>query len=230
MADSKYYFEDKNINKLKEILKYYKNFYFETKKEDIKIIEDIIKNKKKDYEKYLNEYDIAKKLNIRLPIIKYIINSKEEEGIKNKIQIEEIIDFWDTLEILIKNKNYKKIRKDDKRIIMNYINDNNNLNILLKIFNKEQINFFINRIKEEKNKSFSFLESKTIEYESSISQIQKESFDAPKIIFYLPKKEEKTKGLINIVSECILNDPITKLFSNYNQIENILKLNYSSIV
>ena len=233
LADSEYYFEDKNINKLKEILKYYKNFYFETKKEDIKIIEDIIKNNKKDYEKHLNEYNIAKKMNIRLPIIKYIINSKEAEGIKNKVQIEEIIDFWNTLEILIKSKKYKKIRKDDKRIIMNYINDNKNLNILLKIFNKEQINSFINRIKEENNKSFSFLESKSTEYESSISLIQKESFDAPKIIFYLSKKEkekeEKEKDFINIVYENI-NDPITKLFSNFNQIENILKLNYPSIV
>ena len=43
------------------------------------------------------------------------------------------------------------------------------------------------------------------------------------------KEEEKTKDIINIISEGI-KYPITKLFSNYNQIENILKLNYPSIV
>ena len=79
MADSEYYFENKNIIKLKEILNCYKEYYFESKKEDILIIEDIIYKHKKGYEKYLSEYDKEKKMNIRLPITKYISDSKKYE-------------------------------------------------------------------------------------------------------------------------------------------------------
>ena len=154
------------------------DLYSNLKKEDIQIIEDIIYNHKKDYEKYLLDYDIAKKMNIRLPIIKYIIKSKDFEGIKNEKQIKQIVDYWETQEKIIKNKKYKKMGKDSKQILFNYIKDKNNKNNLLKIFDKKQLEFFINRKKEEYSKSISFedkIETKSTENESSASQFQSEN-------------------------------------------------------
>ena len=61
----KYYKHKKNANysKLKEVLQYYKNIFFETKKEDIKIIENILNNMtdKTNYEKFLKDYEKVKK-------------------------------------------------------------------------------------------------------------------------------------------------------------------------
>ena len=70
--DSQYYFEKLiELNKLKEILKYYEEFLFESKKGDIEIIKDIIKNNKNIYEEYLKDYEIVKKsiLEVSLLII-----------------------------------------------------------------------------------------------------------------------------------------------------------------
>ena len=161
MADSKYYFDNKNnkiIIQLKEILIYYKEFYPEKRREDINIIEDIINNKKKGYEKYLKEYDKAKEMNIKLPIIKPFIEMKRSEDNKNK-KIEEIIHSWELLEKMIKNSKIKKIIKEDKQFLINYIKDNEKKKIILKVFTQEQLDNFINTLaslekeKKEKNKS-----------------------------------------------------------------------------
>ena len=85
LSDSEYFFnKSKNayLNQFSEVLNYFKDFQFISKKEDINILENIIKNKKiknkrKDIEKYLSVYEIAKITNIRAPIIKYLINSKK---------------------------------------------------------------------------------------------------------------------------------------------------------
>ena len=90
ILDSKYfsrkYYE--NIYEiLNEVLKYYEECFFETKIEDIKIIKDIIKNKKVDYEKYekyLEDYDKAKKINERFPIINYIYNLEYKGNLRTE--------------------------------------------------------------------------------------------------------------------------------------------------
>ena len=45
------------MNQLKEILIYYKEFYFQSKSEDINIIEDIIKTNKKSSNDPVNNYN-----------------------------------------------------------------------------------------------------------------------------------------------------------------------------
>ena len=47
---------EENITKLNEILKYYKNYLFESKKDDINAIDKIIQNNEGNYEQYLNEW------------------------------------------------------------------------------------------------------------------------------------------------------------------------------
>ena len=72
-----YYFNKiKNIPeidliKLKEVLKYYKDYLFESKKNDINNIDNIINNNIFNYEDYLKDYDKAKEMNIKSPIIIY---------------------------------------------------------------------------------------------------------------------------------------------------------------
>ena len=73
ILDLEFYFINyqKNIKaKLKEVKTYYEEFYFKSKKEDIDNIEEIIKNNNyiydnndNDFEKYLKDYDLAKKMN-----------------------------------------------------------------------------------------------------------------------------------------------------------------------
>ena len=243
MADSKYY---TNI-KLKEILKYYKEFYFETKKDEIKNIEDIINNNKKGYEKYLPEYDEAKKMNIRLPIIKYIIKSKYSKEIKNESQIKQIRELWDSIEILIKNKKIKKMFRSANKTFMDYINDKNNINILLKIFSQNQLDYFIgdqkyfeNKSKEtDNNTSISFqekTETKSTVNESNVSLSQKESISKLSIAnyFFEPIKPlnsangEIIKNIINIDEN--INEPAIKISYKYKEIENILKTNKTNII
>ena len=67
--------EDKNenipIDELNEILNYYKNFLFDSKKEQIKNIENIIKNNNGNYnyDDYLKDKEVAEKMNKRYKII-----------------------------------------------------------------------------------------------------------------------------------------------------------------
>jgi hypothetical protein len=82
IVDSKYYLKNDNESEyiqLEEIYKYYKTFYFESKKEDIKKIKDIIKNKKGDYDIYLNNYKEALEMNEKMEIIDYIYDLKNKE-------------------------------------------------------------------------------------------------------------------------------------------------------
>ena len=66
---------------MEEVLKYYKQYMPETKKDEIISIEDIIKNNSDKYENYLKNYKIAKEMNLKAPLISLFgnINDNEEE-------------------------------------------------------------------------------------------------------------------------------------------------------
>jgi hypothetical protein len=130
------------IYKLKEILLFYKDYKFETKKNDIILIEEIIKNKKGNYEKYLKDYDIAKFFNLRNPIINKLYNYKYKDAIKKEKNYNIYGDLWKHIEGDIRNRNIENIGSEDSYILNEYFNDKNNELLLLKIFNEESINFF----------------------------------------------------------------------------------------
>ena len=85
------------IEKLTIVLNYYKNYLFESKKEDIIIIEKAIKKKNVDYEKFLNDLDISKAMNEKYPIIEYLSNAIDNKNIKERTE-EEIKLILDTFE------------------------------------------------------------------------------------------------------------------------------------
>ena len=149
MLDSDYYFKDQ-LEKLKEVLIYFKNFLFESKKEDIDIIEDVIKNNKKEYFQYLDYYDTAIKMNIRKDIINYLfdLNNNNDES-----EIEKSVDKWNTIEFLINEKRIEEIDKNTKELLINYFKDQNKQKELNNIFNQDIIKYFNNKVIPVENKS-----------------------------------------------------------------------------
>ena len=96
--------EINDINKLNEILNYYKNYLFISKKNQINILEEIVRNKNGNYKEYLNDYDIAKKMNERYDIINYLYESKNKNIIRTEENFNKSVKKWEQLEKLIKNK------------------------------------------------------------------------------------------------------------------------------
>ena len=144
---------NENINKLKEILEYYNNYYFETKKNEINELNDILQNEQGDYEKYLKdekEYEEAKKMNIRYPIICVIYEQQNKTKDKNEKQFDKSVNSWNTAEGMIKRKKCKKMHMTIKNILLKYFNDENNKEYLLQIFEQDEYEFFKN---EDNNKN-----------------------------------------------------------------------------
>ena len=134
-------------DKIKTILNYYKNYYFESKKNDIDLIERALRNDEIEtiYEKYKNDYDEAKKMNDRYNIIDYIYNlkNKEDNQQKNESDIKKDIDSWNKLEGLILDNKFKKMQKKSKNKLFDYLNENNK-ETLLQIFSEETYNIIVN--------------------------------------------------------------------------------------
>ena len=76
-------------------MNYYKNFLFESKKEEIKTIENIIKNNNGNYKDYLKDLEEAKKMNKKYEIINYLFESKNKDKEKTE---ENFKKSWEQLE------------------------------------------------------------------------------------------------------------------------------------
>ena len=129
-----------------EILYYYKNYLFESKKNEINIIEKILKNEMVKKIDYLEDYEKAINMNYRLPIILYLFDIKLEKGKLNisEKDINQKFKIYESYEKNIKDKTYEKMNPDFKRKLLNYFMDENNKNILNKIFKEQECKDFIN--------------------------------------------------------------------------------------
>jgi len=154
--------KNEKINKLKQILEYYKTFFFESKKEDISSIENAINNHGDlDYKKYEPDFEKAKMLNERMPLINYLYKIKDEN---NKMQ--QIIEKYNSVEKFISEKNSMKdinIENETKSLLFDYFNDKNNEDSLIKIFGKENYNFSLKYFSEN------ILDDKIIDNNEEIS-------------------------------------------------------------
>ena len=185
LLDSKFYSRIyyENINEiLNEVLKYYEECFFETKIEDIITIKDIIKNKKVDYERYekfLKDYEKAKKINDRIPIINYIYNLENKGNLRNEEFFQKAMLKLDNFEKMIKDR---KIKKEYGEMMANFIKDENNSKILSKILKKKEYDYFIDYIKENINNinnnkniiEFSINENENKIFENSLIKIVSE--------------------------------------------------------
>ena len=148
MQEKAEYYNEKKKDKLKEILKYYKQYLQDEKKNDIIQIEEIINNNTDDYEKYLVDYDKAKNMNLKIPIINYM----RESGIKEVSS--QPVESWEKCEKLIKEKKIYNIPKNLNDILNIYFKDKNNSETLLQIFSQDEIDNFSRESdirKDEKN-------------------------------------------------------------------------------
>ena len=127
------------INKLKEVSEYYSKYYPSSKNKEINEINEIIKNEKGNIEKYLKDYDEAKKTKIREPLINIIHEKKEntEENIKKSKET------WNKYEDMINRKVLVKIPKGIKKELFKYFKDEENKNRLTQIFNEDIYDFLI---------------------------------------------------------------------------------------
>ena len=238
-AGSKYYFEQnkEEINKLETVLKYYKLFYFETKVKDIEKIEQDIKNQNGDSE-YLKYYEEAiQKLNI-YPIIKFIYFTFHDKEVQSEKSLNDSVGKFNTVFQLIKDRKFGKMR--NKEAYSQFFKDKTNHELLLKVFNQEDIDSFFNSFKND-NKNKKEEEKKNFE----------ENISAPSPIYAQTPIGEKKEESKNKIYQCYGNDikciknnndnnknmniitsPKTNpnFFSNTNNREDINIDNYPEIV
>ena len=151
LADSDYYFL--KVQKLELVLEYYKEIFFESKKDAIILIEDILNNNKKFEDKFLTDYEKAKTILKELPVIKYILLKKYKNN-NTENEIKKAVDTWEILKDLINKQKIKKMKDNERRIIFHYFEDEKNKSILHEIFGKETYDTFSDNIKkffEDKN-------------------------------------------------------------------------------
>ena len=137
------------IENLDIVLKYYKNYHFETKKEEIIFLENAIKSEEEfNYRKYLiNLKEIISK-NDRWPIIEYLFKENNKENNKNNTEkeIQDLTKNFEKIEHAIKSENINEITfdlEDMQLLLFPYFKDPDNKDLLLKIFSDEEINFFL---------------------------------------------------------------------------------------
>ena len=93
-----------------KLINYYENFLFESRANDIIVLQDDLKNEKEIPNIYLKDLEDAEKYNERFPIINYFYNIKDENNkfLKKESQVKEDMKNWDYLEMMIKGKKTKK--------------------------------------------------------------------------------------------------------------------------
>ena len=150
-CDSKYYFIKylgAKFDKLKQILKFYQSFLFDSKKNEIKILEEYINklNIDEECEKYLSDYNKAENMNKREKIIKYFLE-EELKNIRNEDDVFEYSKKWEDLEKKINAKKFKEI-EIYKEFLKKYFNNKDNKKELLNIFNEDIYESLIKYFKE----------------------------------------------------------------------------------
>jgi hypothetical protein len=147
LTDSPYYYFKFIKYRMNEILNYYKFFYYKSKEEDIKIIEEEIQNGGLNKcEKYLSEFNEAKKMNKRTSIIKYLYDKNQlSNNGNNNNNFDIFIDLWKSLEKNINERAYNKIEIEHKQMLIEYFMNENNRGTLMEIFDINIYDDFIDK-------------------------------------------------------------------------------------
>ena len=212
--DSSYNYIDKanKIKMLREIYTYYKNYCFESKKTDILKINDFLKNNKelKEVNKYIQDFNLAKKMNIIFPFVKYLFDYDETNGI-DEAKLNSYIKELDEIEQKLTEK--KELDNDNQMIkLFKFFDTKKNVNEFIHIFNKDAFNFLMKLKSEAKNEILNyyndfFLESKNKELVN---------FDD----YSKAKQTNKTKCLISL----LINDKKLQIaMKKWNKIETDFK-------
>ena len=212
LMDSEYYFSkipESDYNKLKEILTYYKNFCFESKKDEIAILTNLLENNWGKYKIYLNDYDKVQKMNERYTIIKYFFENLKQKKNKEKIGEEELLKMVD-----------KKINEKIQMIKFVFSLNENNLK-------ENELNDSI--------KKWEFLEKMILD--KKIKKMKKK--EKIKLIKYFKNQENKEKLIemygedryeYIINSEIKIKDSKIDINLEKNENKNEIKEKYENII
>ena len=185
LFDSEFYWE-KYINIIKklvnEVLTYYKEYLFESKKQEIIAIEKKINNNENDFGIYLQDYELAKKMNLRAPIINYLYAYTNKSMIKNEEKFKNELKMWERIEkMIVEHKITKKMNKNYKQILLNYINEEeNNKKILMKILGQNHYEYFIKEGNKSLNKSKNVNNEIVIENKNIINEKHNDNIQSKK--------------------------------------------------
>ena len=193
--------------KYKEILEYYNDYFPESKKNDIKLIEQKLEKNEEIDEKYLNDYESIEKMNLRKPMIEYLI--KKSNFLNSEKEIEKIINKWNNIEKIINNK---KIRDSTDIVedIFEFFIRQENKEYLLKVFSKEIYDYNLEVIK-------------SIKFQVNSNNFNNENNYFENSINYTQNSNASTKSRTTQY-----NTNTTKREINQNQIFNINYNNTSS--
>ena len=201
--------------KLKEVLSYYQFYFFESKKEEIKQIKEHIKMKNTK-SKYLLDYEKAVKANNVYPIIKNIFFDAENKEIISENELKGKCENWNIIYKCICEKKISKLRNSNAiKNLRKLIEDKNNKEMLLKIFDQNHLNNFIEQMKKEKKEKIEKKNDDLPAFKFDKKDI-KETLNAP-IFSNIPNdKNENKNQILNTENE-------TKDKIGCNEVENYKK-------
>ena len=214
LFDSEFYW-DKYINIIKiiinQVLIYYKEYLFESKKQEIIAIEKKINNNENDFGIYLQDYELAKKMNLRAPIINYLYVYTNKSMIKNEEKFRNEVEIWERIEKMIVEHKIKKMSKNYRQILLNYINEEeNNKKIIMKIFGQNHYEYFIKEGTKSLNKKNLNIEI-AIENKNIINENHNDNIQI--------KKNENKFSIKDKQNNINQNNDI-KVIENKNNVEN----------
>ena len=116
----------------------------ETKKDDIILLEKAIdEGEKINFENYKKDLEEAIKMNKRFEIIEFLFKEEKKEKKKTEKEFNQMAESFNSIEKMIKDNRFKKLKKNIKTHLMKFFSDNKNIKYLLEIFTQEQIDNFL---------------------------------------------------------------------------------------
>ena len=205
--------KNKKTNKLKQLLDYYKIFFFESKKEDISSIENAINNLDYlDYKIYEPDFEKATMINDRMSLINYLYKIKD--GNKTESEMQKIIEQYNSLENLISERKLIKdinIKNEIFSLLFYYFNDKHNKDSLIKIFNKGNYEFTLKYLNENYENSIGNNKKKKIDtldknnakenYNEFINQNNKENYNSNLLCLLANHILKKSEIILNAKKE-----------------------------
>ena len=201
-----------NYNLLTFVKVYYQNFFFELKKEDIEIIDNINqKNKKNDkIEEYLKDLETAKQMNEIYKLISKVFQINKDSITEAEVHAK--LEEWNKIKKMFEEKKFEIVNDETKIELFIFFNNQNNV----KLIKEESYKFLLEQRKEVEKVILDYYKTFNKETKKSIiNEIEKGIISDENLRdYFIAKKMLIKKPLIF----CLLDDE-----NNYDE-TNIAKV------
>ena len=123
------------------LLEFFRDYYPEEKKEQINELEGLIQKNEKFPPKYKEDYEKAANVNERKKILQFFSDKLKLKSSKDITKIE-VLKKWETIEQMLKDKKTSKMKKHDKEILSNFLDEEGNKEYFIKLFSEDTFNYF----------------------------------------------------------------------------------------